>query len=967
MENLTLIQSLFLIFILLIITVILLLLLPLLRKKRFKTKEENLIIYNQISTLIILSMNIIYIIFWYIGRLLIIQKILYKLLNYSFNVYIVFFYVNNYMVILDYYYTYSYPIHYFSCLLKIDQNFKNYYETFFLSLIIVINLFDIIYCQIDFFQKKLEAFLDMDPAYIFQCNDFNKSVSHGKNKNIFPLILVNNYFKGSILIIMSVLTISHILIILWKNRKFCFYKNESLAKNLRIKLIINCFYLLFSIANFFEKNEENNLVISFLFLVIIFMYNLILLIKYSLSKFVQLKLNKSIIGRIGLLLNKHFIKKTRFLPLTLSTDYNQNISSLLLMENYYNSFNPPLNSFEQELLLMYQNDFFLSDHYLNFFDQYLNIITSSLYKLYNSENFSTKEANNQRMSKIMNISLSSIPGVGASDNSLISGIESNEELIISDNLISFTFYKNKIINDYFIFDDVLNNNNLLTNLELRVNIIAYYSNLCVNNISEKNYLSKDIANSLISHMFIKNSNSNSSSSIASSNQDIPPCNYLSLTAANSKELYFKNLNSICFKTFDKKYTLEMFETNEEQNELIVSSSNKTNNNISEIISKYFLYLESKGINNTFLPLILGIFKIKINDFKPILIILTDNSLVENVPIKNYTNWQLIRFKKRGVRKVGSSRYTRNTIVDDDLIFKRVNWNENKGHIDCKIKLINYEEVKNIMLSDINFLKSSGCNKFCLLLMYYEYESNQKHEPYKRNAIIKIKSTIDNKPEIINEILPKDFLYDDDDDEEEEEDSFLYKINENKENENKENKENDENNNKQNLIEPTDNININLNINKNNSNKNIENNNNQEPIGLPDNININLNINDNNSNENKTINTKSTINSNSKVKDDIKLINENISDDANIVMSKGMNENIIKYSEQINFNGYPGVFDNFNCLCFFTFENIFQNQKNYQYNYGFYKNYLKKIMKYFTSLKENENTKENIENKNDINF
>ena len=139
MENLTLIQSLFLIFILLIIIVILLLLLPLLRKKRFKTKEENLIIYNQISTLIILSMNIIYIIFWYIGRLLIIQKLLYKLLNFSFNVYIVFFYVNNYMVILDYYYTYSYPIHYFSCLLKIDQNFKNYYETFFLSLIIVIN------------------------------------------------------------------------------------------------------------------------------------------------------------------------------------------------------------------------------------------------------------------------------------------------------------------------------------------------------------------------------------------------------------------------------------------------------------------------------------------------------------------------------------------------------------------------------------------------------------------------------------------------------------------------------------------------------------------------------------------------------------------------------------------------------------------------------------------------------------
>jgi hypothetical protein len=607
------------------------------------------------------------------------------------------------------------------------------------------------------------------------------------------------------------------------------------------------------------------------------------------------------------------------------------------MESYYNSFNPPLNSFEKELLLMYQNDFFISDYYLNFFDQYLNIITSSLYKLYNSDNFSTKEVNNKKMSKIMNISLSSIPGYGMSDNSIISGLESNEELIISENLISFTFYKNKIINDYFIFDDVLNNNNLLTNLELRVNIISYYTNLCVNNISEKNYLSKNIANSLISHMFIKNINSNSSSSItSSSNQDIPSCNYLSLTAANAKELYFKNLNTICFKTFDKKYTLEMFETSEEQNELIVNSSNKTNNSISEIINKYFLYLESKGINNTFLPLILGIFKVKINDFKPILIILTDNSLVENVPIKFYTNWQLIRFKKKGLRKVGLSRYARNTIVDDDLIFKRVNWNENKGNIDCKIKLINYKEVKNIMLSDINFLKSSGCNNFCLLLMYYEYESNQKHEPYKKNEIIKIKSSFDNKPEIIDEILPKDFLYADDYEEEDVEELFINK--ENKENhENMENKEKNDNN--QELI---------------------------EPIEPTDNININLNINENNSNENKTINTKSTINSNSKVKDDIKLINENISDDANIIISKGINENIIKFSEKINFNGYPGVFDNFKCLCFFTFENIFQNQKGYQYNYNFYKNYLKKIMKYFTSLKENEIIKENIENKISIN-
>ena len=179
-------------------------------------------------------------------------------------------------------------------------------------------------------------------------------------------------------------------------------------------------------------------------------------------------------------------------------------------------------------------------------------------------------------------------------------------------------------------------------------------------------------------------------------------------------------------------------------------------------------------------------------------------------------------------------------------------------------------------------------------MYYEYESFIKLEPYKMNEIIKIKNNSNNKPEIINDILPKYFLYEDSMISSESEESNIIKVNNN----NNDNKFDDRQNN---IVE-------------------------------------------------------------SKTDEDSKLINETISEDNNLNISKGLNDKIIKYSDEINFNGYSGIFDNYNCLCFFTFENILENKKNYQYNYDFYKNYLIKIMKYFTPLKEKENTKENIDKK-----
>jgi hypothetical protein len=601
------------------------------------------------------------------------------------------------------------------------------------------SLFDILYCEIEnvkeFFSKI--PYIYISSSSLFQCNEYVDD----KKENSFPFIITNKY-RGFILLIINLVTITYILLLLLQIGYFSFNKNKLLKKNLRIKIYLNILYLLYAISTIFLNIKNGPLLNTFFILIIILIQNIIFTLNYSLSKFVQFKLEKSIFGKIGLTLNKCRHKKKEFLPLTYSTDYIENISTLLVMNNSSNSFNDILNPFDQELLFMYQNDIFLEDYYLNYLDQTLNIITSSLYKLYNSEFMSTKEINNQKLSKELNITVSSISGEGLSWLSGLNGSFGNDKFNSSENVSSFIFYKNNIINDFSLFQDVLDDNNINNN-NIRVRMYSYYTNSCINNIFEKNFSSKNIAKSLISHMSIKKFNESDSSS-----QEGTPCNYYSLTVANAKESYFINLNNICFKTFDKKYSLEIFETNDEINKLEISSSNS---NISNLIDKYFLYLQSTGINNTFLPIILGIFKIKINDLKPLLIIITDNSIVENVPIQNYTNWQLIRIGEKGINKIASSRYNRNSILDDEIIFKRGSPKE-KG-ICNEIKLNNYDEVKNSILSDISFLKRVGSYSFNLLLMYYQYEGSQKHEKFIKNGIIKIKNSENNKPEIIDDILP----------------------------------------------------------------------------------------------------------------------------------------------------------------------------------------------------------------------
>ena len=63
-------------------------------------------------------------------------------------------------------------------------------------------------------------------------------------------------------------------------------------------------------------------------------------------------------------------------------------------------------------------------------------------------------------------------------------------------------------------------------------------------------------------------------------------------------------------------------------------------------------------------------------------------------------------------------------------------------------------------------------------------------------------------------------------------------------------------------------------------------------------------------------------------------------------------NLVDVEEKINISGYEGVFDSFNCLCFFTFENVFDIRKRVSLAINYYNNFKNKIMNNFTGYKKN---------------
>ena len=816
---------------------------PINKLKRYKVKEDQLFLQKTLITTIFFCLFLLLNLLSYFSDDL--KKYTYIASNFVFNAFVMILIIYNLLISIELYYTFNNPAHYFNRLFR--QYKHNYLQELFIIIVTIVTIgLDFAICY-----KNLEKHSDE------KIDDISLS-----------FMVLNDEWKPFCIIILSIINLIVYGKIKSKVNKFYFTNQDKLVKvisrrslNIYLYLIYGIFHIFPLIAKLLDddsaKSEYFKLFSTLFFYIVIIDDYIIQISEIATSKFCEYRLKKTVLGyfcsciykprkpRTGAmqpLVNESSMDKSDF-----SSFQNDFSNTLDLVSNSIN---------DKELVNIYKNNIFIEDYYLGYFDQFLNIITASLYQVYNSKYFST-QANERNLTNKLKIEDISAIGGNMKDTS-VSAINTkavvNAKNEIGEDTVRFNFDKNLHKDDLKRFEDVLENKFLVRNNNnyLDISINSYLTTRCVECIYDQKIKGKNVGDSLISHMILSNISKNR-------NPENPRANYWSLLASNGKEQYFNKLRNTSIKTFDKNFILDIIDTDDGD---INFFEKGINNSLAQLLDKYFTYIHGKGVNGTFIPSLVGIFKIKINNFKTLLIFITKNSIVENAPKSFFSYWQLLRILKGKPQKIASSQFSsRGSFIKDDPIFDRafqietIKDNPNYN----KIGFRNYSEFQGIINSDIEFMRQVGAKNFDLLLMYYEYENTQKHE---KQGAIKIRKT--NKgAEFVEESMPKGFL-------DEEGGTSL-----------------------------------------------------KEKKGSFDGDFLNFG------------------------KEGF-LDEENFGGD-NVNMRKVMKD--IDSFDKSNMNGYEGLFDNFNCLCYFLFENIFDMRQRNSVNDEYYGNVKDNILKYFAESKK----------------
>ena len=816
---------------------------PLKKYKKLQTKEDQLFLQKLFITSIFFSIDM----FFEILKAIInnIPKI-FTIEIFIFNIYIISIIFYNFFLCIELYRTFTNPVHLFNRLFKQKNN--NYIPEI---IIIILTLMCFIFDLVSFF--------------IF---DFNNAYENDNTRLIIP-----NFYKFGIIAFFSLINVLICVINKSKIKKFCFKSQEKLINVFNKRIISNCLFFVYGVYYSIPllldtKNNETikifNTIGAFLILIIIISDITIHISVLAKTKFCEYCLRRHFIGYICSFFSKP--QENEDTMLSLINESIANESSIGIEEgstlNNESTINEIISNTpkDKELVSIYKNGIFLEDYFINFFDQILNILTSSIFQVYYSKFFSSN-ANDLRMSLEMKIDDNISEIGGGIRNESISGIMgdilADSKNQVGDSTVSFYIRKDLEKDHYSGFKQVLENGLNIENNNnyIRTDVKSFFTPKCVEIIYNQRLKGRNVGNSLLSHMILDNNKKNN---------DNPTSLFFSLTAANGKEEYFNKLRNTCIKTFDKNFNLDIFDCNDD--ELIIKKNGK-NNDISILLDKYFSYIHRKGINGTFIPSLVGVFKVKINNFKTLLVFITRNSLVENIPKNFFTYWQLIRFLNDKPLKLASSQFNSGskTLVKDDPIFERLFQVESrKDNPDFnKINIKNFSDFEETIKSDFYFLDHCGCQNFDLLLMYYEYENTQKHE---KQGAIRIQKVDGDKAEIIQASLPNGMLED---------------------------------------VEQTPN------------------------------------------NRFRGESIKSSMFSFGGAFFDG---GEEEKGSIDLLQIKQNAANLIEYSEKFSMNGYDGVFDSFNCMCFFSFENIFDIRKRLGIKNDFYIDFKDKILINFTKYK-----------------
>ena len=816
---------------------------PINKYKRFKVKEDQLFLQKILITTLFFCFFLLFNILSFFEKK--IKKHVYLASNFFFNTFFVLILLYNLMMTIEIYRTYVNPIHYFNRLFRQKQ--YNYIPELIILIIAIISLS-----------------VDLGIA-------FNKLKEESEENNddltLSYLFLIAEW-KPFVIIIISIICIIFYCKLKSLISNFYFNHQEKLLNVISKRSMNNYLYLVFGIFYLFPliekiiKNSSSNseyvkLFGTLFFYIVIIDDYFIHLSEISTSKFCEYPLKRTLLGYFCSCFYKPKKAKTGAMAPLIgeSTVYEKTE-----LTGFQNDFSSSLDLVsnrvsDKELISVYKNGLFVEDYFLSYFDQILNIITSSLNQAYNSKYFST-QANEQTLTSKLKIEDISAIGGNMKDTS-VSAIGTktvvNTKSELGDDTVKFNITKNIETDDLKRFQNILENRLLVKNHNnfLNISLNSFFTPRCLESIYNQKIKGRHVSNSLLSHMIF-------SPYAKNKNPDNPNANYWSLFASNAKEQYFNKMKNTSIKTFDKQFTIDLFDTDNGE----LNFSEKGDNSIlAQLLDQYFTYIHGKGINGTFIPSLVGVFKIKINNFKTLLVFITKNSLVENAINNNYSHWQLLRIMKGKPQKVASSQVNSgSTLVKDDPIFERafqietIKDNPNYN----KIAFKNYNDFQSIIQSDIEFMRQVGGKNFDLLLMYYEFENTQKHE---KQGAIKIRQT-NQGAEIVEESLPEDFLDDE-------------------------------------MSGTT-------------------------PISKP---------------KKKSIDFLSMGNGGF-------LDEDNFGNDYN--MKKVMNA--LDKDDNNYMNGFEGLFDNFNCICFFTFENVFDIRKREAINDSFYANFRENILSNFTEYK-----------------
>ena len=815
---------------------------PINKYKRFKVKEEQLFVQKTLITTIYFSLFLLLNIISFFSDDL--KKYLYIVNKFVFNLFLMLILLYNLMMTIEMYRTYINPVHYFNRLFK--QNKFNYIPEFII----------IIACLIS---------LGIDIGYDY--SNLDKEIKEKNSDDLSLSYLYLTEWKAFIIIILSITSIVFYFKIKSLINSFYFnYQRKLLnviskrSMNYFLYLVFGIFYL-FPIFEKLRNDNSSNLsyikLFGTIFFYIVIMDDFVIhMSEISTSKFCEYPLKGTLLAYFCSCFYKPKKPRTGALaPLVSESIFNDKTYFSTLHNDISTTFDLVSNNVsDKELISIYKNGLFMEDYFLSYFDQILNIVTASLYQIYNSKHFST-QANEQTISSKLKIGDISAIGGNMKDIS-VSAIGTKTTVAtkneVGDENVKFTITKNIEIDDLKRFQSVLENRLLVKNNNnfLNIAISSFLTPKCVESIYAQKIKGRHIGSSLLSHMIFSNIAKNR-------NPDNPNSTFWSLLASNGKEQYFNKMKNTSIKTYDKNFTLDIFDTD---NGEINFFEKGDNGSLAQLLDKYFTYIHGKGVNGTFIPSLVGVFKIKINTFKTLLVFITRNSLVENVPRNSFSRWQLLRILKGKPQKVASSKLNQsNSLVRDDPLFERAfqieNIRDNPNY--NKIAFKNYNDFQGIINSDVEFLRQVSAKNFNLLLMYYEFENTQKHE---KQGALKIRQTTQGT-EFIEESLPKDFL-------------------------------------------------------------------DEEINGTP-------------SSKDK----KGSFDG-----DFLSMGKGGFLDDDNFGgndfnMKKVMNE--LDSNDKSNMNGYEGIFDNFNCICFFTFENVFDIRKRESVSDGYYANFRENILKNFT--------------------